>query len=27
VGHIDAFISRHAYTYQEKIREFISLRS
>jgi uncharacterized protein len=27
VGHIDAFISRHAQTYQEKIREFISLKS
>jgi fermentation-respiration switch protein FrsA (DUF1100 family) len=26
VGHIDAFISRHAVTYREKIREFISQR-
>jgi fermentation-respiration switch protein FrsA (DUF1100 family) len=24
VGHIDAFISRHAITYQEKIREFLT---
>lgn len=27
VGHIEAFISRHAITYQERIREFISQRS
>jgi hypothetical protein len=27
VGHIDAFISGHAFTYREKIREFISEKS
>jgi uncharacterized protein len=27
VGHIDAFISGHAFTYREKIREFISNKS